>query len=117
MNFLARLFLSAIAILLTDYLLEGVEVDGFLVAVIVALVLAILNAIVKPVLIILTIPITLVTLGIFLLVINAIIILLADAVVPGFEVDGFWWALLFSIIMSIINFLFSGSDKKRKNNR
>ncbi|MBL6449997.1 phage holin family protein [Fulvivirga sp. 29W222] len=117
MNFLARIFLSAIAVLLTDYLLEGVEVDGFLVAIVVAVVLAVLNAIIKPVLVILTIPITIVTLGIFLLVINAIIILLADALVSGFEVDGFWWALLFSIIMSIINYLFSGGDKKRKNNR
>lgn len=115
MNFLLRILLSALAVLFTDYLLEGVEVDGFLVAIIVAVVLAILNAIIKPVLIILTIPITIVTLGIFLLVINAIIILLADAVVPGFEVAGFWWALIFSIIMSIINFLFSGSDKKRSN--
>ncbi|GAA0894250.1 phage holin family protein [Fulvivirga kasyanovii] len=117
MNFLARLLLSAIAVLLTGYLLDGVEVDGFVVALIVAVVLAILNAIVKPILVILTIPITIVTLGIFLLVINAVIILLADAVVPGFEVDGFWWALLFSIIVSIINYLFSGNDKKRTNNR
>ena len=114
MNFLARLFLSAIAVLLTDFLLDGVEVDGFLIALLVAVVLAVLNAIVKPLLILLTIPITIVSLGLFILVINAIIILLADALVPGFSVDGFWWALLFSIIMSVINFIISGGDGKRK---
>ena len=72
-------------------------------ALILALVLALLNALVKPLLIFLTFPVTIITLGLFLFVINALIILLAAKLVPGFKVDGFWWALLFSIVMTIIN--------------
>lgn len=114
MNFLTRLLLSAIAVLITDWLLPGVEAEGFLVALLVAAVLALLNAIVKPVLIVLTIPITIVTLGLFLLVINALIILMADKLISGFHVDGFWWALLFSIILSAINSLFERKEKKER---
>jgi putative membrane protein len=88
--------------MLSTYILPGVHVNGFTSALILALVLAILNAIVRPILVLLTIPITFLTLGLFLLVINALIILLAEAIVPGFQVDGFLWALIFSIILSII---------------
>jgi putative membrane protein len=105
MNLLIRILLSAIAVILTSYLLPGVHIRDFLSAVIVAVILAILNGILKPILVILTIPITILTLGLFLLVINAVIILLASSLVPGFYVDGFWWALLFSIILSIISYL------------
>lgn len=105
MKFLVRLLLSAIAVLITDWLLPGVHISGVLAAVLVAAVLAILNTFIKPILVILTIPFTILTLGIFLLVINAIIILMADAVVPGFEVIGFWWALLFSIILTLITYM------------
>lgn len=108
MNFFVKLILSALAVVITSYLLGGVHVDDFFVALIVAALLALLNSIVRPLLVLLTIPITIFTLGLFLLVINAIIILMADAIVPGFQVDGFWWALLFSIILSIINSLFQG---------
>lgn len=108
MNFFIKLILSALAVIITSYLLSGVVVDGFLVALIVAALLALLNTIVRPILVVLTIPITIFTLGLFLLVINAIIILIADEIIPGFEVNGFWWALLFSLILSIINALFQG---------
>lgn len=70
-------------------------------ALLVAVVLALLRLIVKPILVVLTLPITVLTLGIFLLVINAIIILLADYFVTGFEIDGFWWALIFSLFLSL----------------
>jgi putative membrane protein len=80
----------------------------------VAVVLAVLNVFVKPVLVILTIPITIVTLGLFLLVINTLVILLADWLVPGFQVDGFWWALVFSILLSLINGIFGGGDEKKR---
>lgn len=83
-----------------------------MVRIIVAAILAVLNAVVRPLLIILTIPITVFTLGIFLLVINAVIILMADYIMPGFEVDGFWWALLFSIILAIINSIFESFARK-----
>ncbi|MEQ8337912.1 MAG: phage holin family protein [Cyclobacteriaceae bacterium] len=115
MNFLIRTLLSSIAVIIVSYLLPGVEVDSFLVAVIVAVLLSLLNMTVKPVLIILTIPLTVFTLGLFLLVINALIIMLADGVVPGFEVAGFWWALLFSLLLSLTNSLLSelsGTDRK-----
>ena len=105
MNILLRILISAVAVLLTSYLLPGVHINNFLSALIVAVVLAILNGILKPVLIVLTIPITILTLGLFLLVINALIILIASSVISGFYVDGFWWALLFSIILSFISYL------------
>jgi putative membrane protein len=94
MNLFIRFLLNGLAIVLTSYLLPGVSVENYWTALIVALVLSIANIIVKPVLIILTIPITFITLGLFLLVINALIILLVDYLVDGFVVDGFWWALL-----------------------
>jgi putative membrane protein len=104
MGFLIRILVSALAAMLTAYLLKpAVTVDNFVTALILALVLALLNALVRPLLVILTFPVTIVTLGLFLFVINALIILLAEKLVPGFKVDGFWWALLFSIIMTIIN--------------
>lgn len=88
--------------MLAAYLLPGVDIDGFLTAIILALVLAVLNAMVRPVLVFLTIPVTILTLGLFLLVINAVIILLASWLIDGFEVAGFLSALLFSIVVSIV---------------
>ncbi len=117
MNWIIRFLLNGLAVALTAYLLPGVDVTDFWTALIVALVLILANMFVKPILIILTIPITLVTLGLFLLVINALIILLADYLVDGFSVNGFWWALLFSLILSLFNSLFSDLTKeKRRNN-
>jgi len=107
--------LNGLAVALTAYILPGVSVINYGTAILVALVLAIVNVLVKPVLIILTIPITLLTLGLFLLVINAAIILLVDNLIGGFEVDGFWWALLFSLLLSIFNSIFNDlAGKKRE---
>jgi putative membrane protein len=114
MNFIIRFLLNGLAIVLTAYLLPGVDVDDYGTALIVALVLSIANVVVKPLLIVLTIPITIVTLGLFLLVINALIILLADYLVDGFTVGGFWWALLFSLILSIFNSMIDDMTKKKK---
>ncbi|RIA10808.1 putative membrane protein [Flavobacteriaceae bacterium MAR_2010_72] len=102
MNLILRILLTAVAVVILAKLLPGVIVDGFLSAVIVAIVLGLLNAILKPILIILTLPITIVTLGLFLLVINACIILMADKFIDGFGVSSFWTALLFSILLSIL---------------
>lgn len=102
MNFLIKLIITAVAVILTAYFLPGANVESFMVAIVVAAVLALLNALLKPVLVFLTIPLTILTLGLFLLVINALIILLTDAIIPGFSVDGFWWALLFSLILSLV---------------
>ena len=108
MNFLLKLILNALAIMLTAYLLPGIFIDGFVSALLLAVVLAILNATLKPVLVVLTIPISVVTLGLFLIVINAGVILLADYFIPGANIDGFWWAILFGLIMSILNSILYG---------
>jgi len=102
MNFLVKVLISTFAVVITAYLLGGVEVPGFTTAIVVAFVLAVLNAVLKPLLILLTIPVTIMSLGLFLLVINAFIIQLAALIVPGFEVESFWWALLFAIILAIV---------------
>jgi putative membrane protein len=102
MGFILKLLLTGAAAMLTAYILPGVTIDSFVTALILALVLAVLNAIVRPILILLTIPVTILTLGLFLLVINAVIILLADSLVAGFDTSGFITALLFSLVLSII---------------
>ena len=110
MKVLIRLLIYTGAVLLTAWLLPGVTIEKFTTALMVAIALAILNTFLRPILIFLTIPVTILTLGIFLLVINALIILLIASFVPGFTVDGFWWALLFSIILSIIASIFGTSS-------
>jgi len=114
MHYLVRLILSSVAVFLIAYLLpdHGVKVEDFIDALVVALVISLLNIFVRPVLIFLTIPATIVTLGLFLLVINAIIIWLTHLIVDGFTVANFWWALLFSVLLSILNSLFFGSNHR-----
>lgn len=95
--------MDTLGVLVCAYILPGVHVDGFGNAILVALSLALLNQFVKPLLILFTIPATIFTFGLFLLVINALIILLADWIVrDGFEVEGFWWALLFSLVLTLV---------------
>ena len=101
MNLLVRLLLYAIAVIIASYLIPGIYVESFMVAILIAVILSVLNVTVKPLLIIFTIPLTVLTLGLFLLVINAVIILIAGELIPGFVVDGFWWALLFSLVLSL----------------
>jgi putative membrane protein len=108
---LMRLIINSIVAFALSYLLSGIAIDSFWTAIVVAIVLAVLNAIVRPLLILLTLPITLVTLGLFLLVINALIIELADKLIDGFEVRNFWWALLFSLLFSGISSLLYAKKK------
>lgn len=120
MKFVIRILISTLAVLITCYILPDrmVKVDGFVTALIVAAALAFLNAVVKPILIVLTIPITMITLGLFLLAINAGMILLADRFIDGFFVGGFWSALLFSILLSVVTSVFEGirrRDEQRDN--
>ena len=114
MNGVIRFLLTGLAVLLAAYLLPGVSVEHYGYALLVALVLGIVNAIVKPILVVLTIPITFVTFGLFLLVINALMILLVDWLIDGFYVDGFWWALGFSLILSLFNSLFRDLTKEKQ---
>lgn len=101
MKLILRLLLTAVAVVVLAQILPGIEVDGYGTAIIVAIVLALLRLIVKPILVILTFPITIVTLGLFLLIINAFIILMVDYLVSGFTATTIWWALLFSLLLSI----------------
>ena len=112
MRFLAKILYTAICVLVIANILPGVHVESLKVSLFVALVLAFLNTFLKPLLILFTIPITLLTLGLFLLVINAVIILFADYLIEGFEVSSFWWALLFSLILSFATSLFDKADQK-----
>lgn len=101
MNLILRIISTSILVMVISYLLKGVVVDEFSTALTVAIVLGLLNFFVKPILVLFTLPVTVFTLGFFLLVINAIIILLCDHFVDGFDVNGFWTALFFSIILSL----------------
>ena len=110
MRFITKLLISSLAVLVTAYILPGVDVQDYLAAILVALFLAIFNSVLRPILIILTIPVTFLTLGFFLLVINAFIIYLVDRLIDGFAVEGFWWAVGFSIVLSIITGIFERLD-------
>ena len=115
MRLILRILLSALAVVILAKVLPHVSVDSYFTAIIVAIVLSLLNFIVKPILVILTLPVTIVTFGLFLLIINAIIILLADTLIDGFVVDGIWWALLFSLLLSFLqSLLFSLLKEKDK---
>lgn len=105
MGFLLKLLVSSLAVFFGAYILPGVYLEGFPTAILVALLMGFLNAFLRPVLIILTIPITLITFGLFLLVINAVIILLADYALSGFTVESFFTAVVFSIMVSLITWI------------
>jgi putative membrane protein len=105
-NLLIKLMVNALAVFITGWILgDAVQINGILGALAVAVVLALLNLTVKPVLVILTIPATVVTLGLFLLVVNALVVLTADYLLASFQIANFWWALLFSLLLSFINSL------------
>ena len=112
MKFLLRILIMALAAIVSSYLLPGVHIANFTTALFFAAVLAVLNVLLKPILIILTLPITFLTLGFFLLVINALLILIASHFVRGIYVDGFWWALFFSILMSVISSVLEGLGRR-----
>lgn len=111
MKLLLSLITSTLGILIATYLLPHVWVHDVFTAILLAFVLAALNALIKPGLILLTLPATIFTFGLFLLVINAGIILLADYLIDGFKVDGFWWAFLFSLVLSVITGLLNSVVK------
>lgn len=112
-RFLIKLLVSSLAVIITAYLLPGVILTGFLTAVVVAFVIAILNALLRPILVFLTIPVTVMSLGLFLLVINAFIIQITAHFVEGFTVSGFWAALFFSIILSVITWILELPGRQR----
>jgi putative membrane protein len=101
MNLIIRLLITSGLVLLLSYLLPGIGVKSFSTAIVVAIILGLLNTFLKPVLVFFTLPVTVITLGLFLLVINAVIVLLCEKIVDGFSVSSFWTALLFSVLLSI----------------
>jgi putative membrane protein len=118
-KFITKTLITAASALIAAYMLGGVNIDNSITAIMVAIVLGLLNTFVKPVLVLLTIPITVFTLGLFLLVINIIIVKWVASLVPGFSVDNWWSALWFSIIVSLFTALLEGFIKKndeQKNN-
>ena len=117
MPFIPRLLITSVAIMVAGYLLPGIHVHSFWTAVLVALVLGFLNLFLRPLMVILTIPFTILSFGFFLLVINAFIIMIAGAWVHGFVVDGFWWALIFSIILSLLSSLMENLVRHDENTR
>lgn len=104
-KFLGKILVTAFAVIIAANIIKGVHINGSVTAVIVAVVLALLNNFVKPILVVLTIPITIFTLGLFLIVINILIVKWAASLVEGFSVDGWWPALLFSLVVSIVTAL------------
>jgi len=114
MRLLVRWILNALALLGIAYYLPGIEVSGFYSALIIALVLGLVNALVRPILVVLTLPITIVTLGLFILVINALLFWFTSTVVKGFEVDGFVSAFIGALIMTVVSWIASSLIKKDK---
>ena len=113
MRFIINLLITAVVVYVLSIVLKPhVTINSFSTAIIFALVLALLNAIVKPLIIILTLPLTIITLGLFLLVINVLIILLADKFVSGINIDGFWWAFIFGLLLSVLSTILQKLEKK-----
>ncbi len=108
MSLLLVWILNAVSLLVVAYLLPGIAVSSFGSALIAALVLGLLNTLVKPLLVLLTLPITIVTMGLFLLVLNALLFWFAGSVLKGFVVNGFWWAVLGALVYSLVSGLLSG---------
>lgn len=103
MRIFVKLIINAFAVMVTAYLLPGVTLEGYFDAVVVAVVLGVLNTVLKPILHLFALPITIITLGLFSLVINAVVVMLADSLVAGFSVASLLWALLFSLVLSLVS--------------
>lgn len=114
MGFVIRLLLTTLIVVLLANFLPGISIDSFTTGLWVAVALGLLNMFLKPLLILLTLPATVLTLGLFLFVINAVIIMLADYFVGGFEVSGFWTALLFSIVLTFVQSIVNGMFQKNE---
>lgn len=103
MNLLLRWITISLVLLACAYVFPAIQVENIFAALVAAIILGLINAILKPLLIILTLPINILTLGLFTFVINALLVLFAASLVPGFSISSFWWALLLSLILSIAN--------------
>lgn len=111
MHILLSILVSAVAVFVAGYILPGIHLESFTTAIIVAIVLGVINAFIRPLLLILTLPINILTLGLFTFVIMGLLVLLTSAIVPGFKVDGFWWAVAFAIVLWVINSFLQSFDR------
>ncbi|SHI90113.1 putative membrane protein [Mesonia phycicola] len=114
MKTILKILITAFIVVALANLLSGVAINNYFTGLIVAAVLGLMNLIVKPILVMLTLPVTVVTFGLFLLVINAIIILMVDGLIGGFYVEGFWWALFFSLLLSFFQSVLFSVFKDKK---
>ncbi len=103
MKLLINWLLNGLAVVVSAYILPGVTVDGYLAALTAAIILSVINLLIKPILIFLTLPLTILTFGLFTFIINALLVLLTASIVPGFKVESFFWALVFSLVLAIVN--------------
>jgi putative membrane protein len=115
MGILIRWIILTVSIIIASYLLEGIHISGFFSAFFAAAALGILNALFRPILLVLTLPINVLTLGLFTFIINALMLKMASGIIPGFEVQGFWTAVIGSLIISVISWLLNSfiSDRGR----
>ena len=115
MGLLLRWLILTVAIIIASYLLQGIHIDDFFSALFAAAILGILNTMLRPILIILTLPINILTFGLFTFIINALMLKMASGVIPGFEVHGFWTAVFGALIIGIISWLLNSfvSDRGR----
>ena len=111
-SLITNLLINTISIFAVSYILSGIQIDSFVTALIVAVVMAVLNVTLKPLLFVITIPITVITFGLFLLVLNVLILYAAAYLIDGFHIAGFWWALLFSFLVSFVNGVLFGLGNK-----
>ena len=117
MNLLFKWLIMASSILICAYLLSGVQIDGVWAALWLAIFLGLANLILKPILILITLPINILTLGLFTFVINASLVLLGSTIIKGFYVSGFWWAMLFSIMLSIVSYFLNNIFNINRNKK
>lgn len=103
MNLILSIIVSTIAVFVSAYILPGVKIEGWTTALVVAIVLGVINTILRPILLVLTLPINILTLGLFTFVIMGLCVWLASALVPGFEVANFWWAMGFALVLALVN--------------
>lgn len=113
MGIIINLLVNALAVFITARLLPGVIIDNFFTAIMVSVVLGLVNSLIKPILVILTLPLNILTLGLFTFVINAFLILLTSVIVPGFNVRNFWWAFLFSLVISLVSWFLQNLTKEQ----
>ncbi len=111
MKFIANLLVNGLGVFIAAYLLPGIHVNSFFTAIVVSIVLGITNMFIKPIIVLLTLPLTIITFGLFIFIINGLMVLLASTFIPGFTVANFGWAMAFSVVLWAVNFVLHSFTK------